>query len=414
MACARIYEGFLYSSKRSKLEAFIDRAGHKFPPRWTRGPASASDHLVALLIAMDRRGDPRGDLSDLSDDDLEIEAGWTGKRGLFAQALVECGWIDVSEDGKSRRWHDYGAFNSRAISARRNGEGGGRPRDPGSVRSKRGDYDPPDETQDETQTKPSTEPNTKPSTKQSGVRSPESDSERSRPEDGAPACPRPPPPGSPSAASRTTALPTPPPGMENHTDADAGSLTDDGSDMAEPAPREAKPIETAAQTARRLAKVEFERDLTRKLRLALPSIVSRWNETIDELDKEFPLEQYPKRASWIRYDSFPKSTKIRSALRARAREALEAGRKFSDDFENALLGVRSMEFWTTFSKGWRPNLESFFVASKWETKIAAGKQLKVDAEREAEKERIETEAFDKEFDRIHTERLSKLNRQVSS
>lgn len=404
MANARIYGDFWTGTKRRKTELFLSKAGHRWPADPARGPMCAAECISRIWSFMDTREDASGGLTDVSDDDLEMEAGWSGKPGLLVEALTSCGWIDMSADGKSRRWHDYGAFNAKAFAVRQNGRGGGRPRDPNSVRSRRGDYDETDETNNVTNDVTNDVTKTKPMTKQSGVRSPESDSEASRPEDGAPGCPRAQPPGGPSAAPRTPPPPTPSSGgsppVENPAPEDP---LDDGSDMAEPAPREARPVETAAQTARRLANVAFEKDLTRKLRLAIPHLLRRWNEVADEIDKEFPAEQFPKRAEWIRYKSFPKNTKIRSSLRARAREALKAGRRFSDDFENALLGVRSMEFWTSCSKGWKPNLESFFVGSKWETKIAAGQQVAEREARDEEVERRKDEAFEMEMNRLSRE-----------
>lgn len=413
MANARIYSDFWTGTKRRKTELFLSKAGHKWPLDPARGPMSAAECIGKIWAFMDLREDPAGDLSDLSDDDLELEAGWVGRAGLLIKALASCGWIEPSQTGKGWRWHDYGAFNSKTFIVRENGRGGGRPREEGSRRSRQGMYVLPMTT--ETETKAVTKTETKTVTKTDRNRnqnrnSPESgvsESEPTRPEDGARGCPRPPPPGSPSAAPRTPPPPASPSGSHPPVESTAPDAPDapddDGSDMAEPAPREAKPLETAAQTARRLASVAFEKDLTQKLRLAIPHILRRWNEVADEIDKAFPVEQYPKRAEWIRYKSFPKSTKIRGALRARAREAIKAGRKFNDDLENALLGVRSMEFWTSYSKGWQPNLESFFVASKWETKIAAGQQVAERETRDEEIERRKDEVFEMEMSRLSQE-----------
>ena len=58
---------------------------------------------------------PDGDITNYTDDDIEDAVGWTGERGLFANALVNCGFnghgglIDVTRDSRViHDWHEYG------------------------------------------------------------------------------------------------------------------------------------------------------------------------------------------------------------------------------------------------------------------------------------------------------------------
>lgn len=176
MATARILDAFWLSSKRRRLERFLAQAGHRWPDDPARGPMCGGECIARALAFLDGRGDPAGSLAGLDDGDLELEAGWNGKPGLLVQALVECGWIDVTPDG--RWWHDFGAFNAKAIAARKNGAQGGRPRKAGSVRDRRGAYRGPQaedgpphrgqyETQHETHDVTQEGTHTKPMTKQS-------------------------------------------------------------------------------------------------------------------------------------------------------------------------------------------------------------------------------------------------------
>lgn len=172
MGTARIAEGYWLCGKRWKLEAAVAKAGHAFPTTYReRRPMTAAEHGALVLAFLDSRDDPEGHFDGRTKENIaEVEdaAHWTGKPGVLWNALVESGWIDVPHSGRPR-WHDYGSWNRLTITARVNGRSGGRPREAGSVRDRRGAYD---ETRDETGTEPKTEPMTKPKggevTKRSG------------------------------------------------------------------------------------------------------------------------------------------------------------------------------------------------------------------------------------------------------
>lgn len=58
---------------------------------------------------------PDGNLTNYTNDDIEDAVDWTGQRGLFAQALIDCGFnghgglIDVTQDSRViHDWYDYG------------------------------------------------------------------------------------------------------------------------------------------------------------------------------------------------------------------------------------------------------------------------------------------------------------------
>lgn len=58
---------------------------------------------------------PDGDLTNYSDDDIEAAVDWQGESGLFARALIDCGFnghgglIDVTQGSREiHDWHEYG------------------------------------------------------------------------------------------------------------------------------------------------------------------------------------------------------------------------------------------------------------------------------------------------------------------
>jgi hypothetical protein len=147
---------------------------------------------------------------------------------------------------------------------------------------------------------------------------------------------------------------------------------------------------------------------------ALEYMLRRWNEVADHVAKTYPVEEFPRAAVWVKHERFPEITALRSRIRNWIRRAMKEGRSFAEEFEWALFGVQHMKFWTEDGDSWKPNLESFFVMKSWDTKVSAGKQAMATERARAEKERLENEAVEKEFDRIHAERLSKLNGQVTA
>ena len=65
-------------------------------------------HLVCLFLwVAENRYD--GDLKDMTDEDIEIAAGWTGDIGAFTRTLIEVGFIEGDE--RSRSIHDWAEHN---------------------------------------------------------------------------------------------------------------------------------------------------------------------------------------------------------------------------------------------------------------------------------------------------------------
>lgn len=116
MGTARVLESFWTCAKRRRTELALARAGHRWPTDPARGPMSAAECLARILAFLDGRDDSTGSLNDVSDEELEVEAGWTGRPGLLARTLLELGWLDVTDAG--RCWHHYEACNSRTITGR--------------------------------------------------------------------------------------------------------------------------------------------------------------------------------------------------------------------------------------------------------------------------------------------------------
>ena len=67
----------------------------------------AAWRLVCLFLwAASNRSD--GDLTGLTDEDIELAVDWTGEEGKFAAALVEVGFLDGSEgDYSIHDWHEH-------------------------------------------------------------------------------------------------------------------------------------------------------------------------------------------------------------------------------------------------------------------------------------------------------------------
>lgn len=183
MGIARVSAGAILGNKRRELEQYILRKGHV----WQRDPRlpvpwSAFECVSLYWAYLDGLDDPEGWIPNL--DDLELHATWTGTPGLLVEALTATRWIE--RHGKRWKWHDYETWNSKAITARRNGRAGGRPKGHGSQPPRGPDDtesepggDPDnnqaathDETQSETQSrthnKPTLHPTTEPKSKQSG------------------------------------------------------------------------------------------------------------------------------------------------------------------------------------------------------------------------------------------------------
>lgn len=100
MADARIQTSLPTHPKTKKL---IRRLG-----------AGGAWHLVRLFLwAAENRTD--GDLSGLSDEDLELAVDFEGEEGLFVQTLVSVGFLDG--DAGARRIHDWAEHNPWAAGA---------------------------------------------------------------------------------------------------------------------------------------------------------------------------------------------------------------------------------------------------------------------------------------------------------
>lgn len=78
-------------------------------------------HLIYLwLWAAQNR--PDGDLSGMTDEDIEIASGWDGEADSFVKALLAVGWLDGDEG--DRRLHDWEDHNPWAAGAQRRSEAG--------------------------------------------------------------------------------------------------------------------------------------------------------------------------------------------------------------------------------------------------------------------------------------------------
>lgn len=64
---------------------------------------------------------PSGDLSGMSDEDIELAVDWDGEEGAFVSALVEVGFLDGQESGRSI--HDWQDHNRWALGAEERRDG---------------------------------------------------------------------------------------------------------------------------------------------------------------------------------------------------------------------------------------------------------------------------------------------------
>ncbi len=121
MSVARVHDGGVLGERRFDLEFYLQDAGHVWELR-EREPFSALDCVIRLWVWLDSRKDPWGRFpGNMTPRTLERKAVWKGKPGLFWEALVECGFIDEYEPGVLA-WHDYKAFNAKAITSYWNGK----------------------------------------------------------------------------------------------------------------------------------------------------------------------------------------------------------------------------------------------------------------------------------------------------
>lgn len=60
---------------------------------------------LVILICAARCNRPDGDLTGMSDEDIETDADWRGEDGKFITALRECGWLDGKSNGY--KMHDW-------------------------------------------------------------------------------------------------------------------------------------------------------------------------------------------------------------------------------------------------------------------------------------------------------------------
>lgn len=81
---------------------------------------AAGWNLVRLILwsAANRKG---GDLSGMSDEDIELAVDWDGGEGVFVAVLVDVGFLD-GEQG-ARRIHDWHQHNPITVAKKRTGNG---------------------------------------------------------------------------------------------------------------------------------------------------------------------------------------------------------------------------------------------------------------------------------------------------
>jgi hypothetical protein len=73
------------------------------------------EHLVVFWGTVAEQV-PNGALNGWSTDDIEDAAGWTGETGLFAQSMIDTGFVDITESGFYP--HDWHVHQPWAIGAR--------------------------------------------------------------------------------------------------------------------------------------------------------------------------------------------------------------------------------------------------------------------------------------------------------
>lgn len=71
------------------------------------GPAGPLACIYLFLWAAANR--PDGDLSGMSDEDIELAVDWSGDEGAFVAAMIDVGFID--EDEGARKIHDWAEHN---------------------------------------------------------------------------------------------------------------------------------------------------------------------------------------------------------------------------------------------------------------------------------------------------------------
>lgn len=87
----------------AKIKKLIRRVGFEAPWR-----------LVGLWLYA-RQHKPDGVLSGMTAEDIELAVDWTGKTGELVAALVECRWLDLSDDTyKLHDWEEHQPFASNA------------------------------------------------------------------------------------------------------------------------------------------------------------------------------------------------------------------------------------------------------------------------------------------------------------
>ena len=70
-------------------------------------------HLWAYIA----KARPSGDISGMTDEDIEISAGWEGDNGIFVCAAVDCGYLDRDESGYSiHDWREHNPWAADAVS----------------------------------------------------------------------------------------------------------------------------------------------------------------------------------------------------------------------------------------------------------------------------------------------------------
>ncbi|NCB75286.1 MAG: hypothetical protein EOM51_11185 [Clostridia bacterium] len=97
----RILTSFLTSRKRKKLRAILgDRSDSYLIDLW-------------LQSAISR---PKGILHDMTAEDISIDSGWSGDPAVFVDALIRCGFLDLTEAGEYAL-HDWAQHQPWAVGA---------------------------------------------------------------------------------------------------------------------------------------------------------------------------------------------------------------------------------------------------------------------------------------------------------
>ena len=97
----RILTSFLTSRKRKKLRAILgDRSDSYLIDLW-------------LQSAINR---PKGILHDMTAEDVSLDAGWSGDHAVFVDALIRCGFLDLTEAGEYQL-HDWAQHQPWAVGA---------------------------------------------------------------------------------------------------------------------------------------------------------------------------------------------------------------------------------------------------------------------------------------------------------